>query len=265
MIPKKLKFLNFILPCLLITGIYSPPLRAEQSSVVTVLQTLQSIVSVESLNATVLTAKPQGFFDKATGRILIWKKMRPVGYTRNGSGFILDPHGIIATNAHTVRDAGNVFVTLHDQTRVPAKLMHIVPNTDIAFLYIEPPYPLTPLQFADSDAAAIGESVYTIGHSQWLKGTLIGGNISGLGKENFGGAAHVTLLQVNFQVYQGDSGSPILDKDGKLLGIISAGKTDGNRVTFAIASGLIAAGYQTYLSSVKEKTAPSSSPNPISA
>ncbi len=227
------------------------PLRAEESLLQTVSEKSKAVVTLQSVNATVLAGKPQGIFDKATGRILIIKKVRPVGYARNGSGVIIDPKGIILANAHTVRGAGAISVTFFDGSKAPVKEIHIVPNSDLAFLLIQPPFALNFISPADSDAVSPGTEIFLLGHSQHLQETLIGGKIIGFVLEP-GPRRHATHLQISPGVYTGDSGSPVLDRNGNLLGIISAGLPGRTNGTFAIASNEIAAAYQNYLKKFKK-------------
>jgi S1-C subfamily serine protease len=239
--------LIFLISAFLAPGMNFPSCLAEESAIQAVMENSKAIVSIQSLNATVLNEKPQAALDRATGQILVAKRVRPVGYARSGSGVIIDPQGIIVTNAHTVKDAGGISVTLFEGSKVHGNLIHILSDNDLAFLYIEPPFPLISVALANSDAVSANTDVYTIGHSQWLRGSLVGGKISGIGQDRSDGTAHAAVLRVSFGVYQGDSGSPIFDFKGNLLGIISAGQQGRNNGTFAIASNVIAAAYHGYL------------------
>ena len=224
----------------------APSLHAEDSPVSTVLGTAKALVDIQSVNTTVLSGKPQGFIDKATGRILITRKVRPVGYTRSGSGVILDPRGIIVTNAHTIRGAGGLAVTLFDGTRATVKEAHLVPGTDIAFLSIDPPFALACVPLADISAAKVGANVYSIGHSQWLKGAVLGGKLTGIQTEDSSGATHVTALRLSFDMEKGDSGCPVLNSRGELLGIVGAGAAGHGNLTLAIPSNAIGDALKDY-------------------
>jgi S1-C subfamily serine protease len=224
-----------------------PCLRAEDSPVSTVLETSKAMVDIQSVNTAVMSGKPQGFIDKATGWIVVRKKVRPVGYTRSGSGVIIDPRGIVVTNAHTIRGAGGLAVTLFNGTRAPVKEAHLVPGTDIAFLTIDPPFALASITLADSDLVSRGLNVYTIGHSQWLKGTVLGGKLLGVQREKIAGVSRVTALRLNFDMEKGDSGCPVLDARGELLGIVGASIVGRGSATLAIPSNAIAVALKAYL------------------
>jgi S1-C subfamily serine protease len=230
----------------------SPDLSAEDSAIHSVLEAAQAIVGIQSETGTVLNDRPKGFFDKDRGRFFMIRKAQPMTFTRSGAGLIIHPAGIIVTNAHTVQQAGLIHVQLHDESQLEGKLVQLFPDQDLAFIQITPPYPLHYLVFIDSDRVRIGTNVYTVAHSTILSGSLNGGQISGLalqhGKKE-GEKDSVAMLQVNFGLYQGDSGCPVLDEKGKLLGLVSAARATHEKVTYAIPSNIIKHGYETYLAS----------------
>lgn len=227
-------------------------LRAQTSPLQIIQEKTKAVVTVQSVNATVFSGKPQGLFDKSTGLFLILNKLMPVGYERSGNGVIIDSQGIVVTNSHIVKEASGIAVTLFDGTRVFCKQVFAVPNTDLAFLLIDPPFPLSSISFAKAEALSEGIDVYTIGHSEWIKGSLIGGKISGIKRELIDGTPHATYLRVTFSVYKGDSGSPILDQKGNLLGIICAGQEGRDNTTFALSSDVIELAYQTFGANLKK-------------
>lgn len=225
---------------------FVPGLQAKDSPVSSVLETSQALVDIQSVNAAVLSGKPQGFIDKATGQMLITRRVRPVGYTRNGSGVIIDSKGIIVTNAHTVRGAGGLAVTLFNGAHAPVKEVYLVPGTDLAFLSIDPPFNLSWVPLADMATVVAGTHVYTIGHSQWLKGTVLGGKLTAVRRKKIDGISQVIALRLNFDMEKGDSGCPVLNARGELLGIIGAGTTGQGNITLAIPSNAIATAYRDH-------------------
>ena len=129
-----------------------------------------------------------------------------------------------------------------------------MPGTDLAFLLIDPPYALAWVPLADADHAVVGASVYTIGHSEWLKNTVLGGRLTSVLREEFSGENHVTALRLNFDMEKGDSGWPVLNSRGELLGIVEAGATGGQGdITIAIAANAIAIAYKAYLEKLDQK------------
>lgn len=228
-------------------------LWAEASPLNLILGHARAVVSLQSINATVLSGQPQAAYDKNTGVLYLMNRIYPMAYERSGSGVIIDPKGLIVAAAHTVTNAGAVAVTLFDGTRVPCKKILMVPNTDIAFLTIDPPFPLVAVPLADPKTIVPGGSVYAFGNSQWIKGSLLGGKLIGVKRDNLNGTAHATWLQVSFSMYQGDSGSPLFDSRGELLGIVSAGKEGRDNATFGISSDVIQEAWRSYAAAFFKK------------
>jgi len=218
------------------------PLGAQESPIHHVLEKGKAVVSIEAIDAAVYKDKPQGVLDRATGRMVVIQRMRRVASVQVGGGIILDSRGIIVTAAHTLKNKKNIMVTLFDGTRLPAKVMRKVSSQDLAFLTVQPPFPLDSFRFANSDQAPVGMPVFAMGRAQWIEGALTGGEISAFGIDKIDGVNRVTSFQIDFKAYKGDSGSPILDGNGYLLGMISAGQVVGSK-TYAITSNMIATAY----------------------
>jgi len=111
-----------------------------------------------------------------------------------------------------------------------------VAGTAVPFLRFNPPFALVSIPIADSDKAVAGMSVYTIDHSDYLIGTLIGGRIMGVQWDAQAGAPHATAIQMSFDMAKGDSGSPVLDGKGRLLGMVAASLLGSGGTTIAIPS-----------------------------
>jgi len=218
------------------------PAQEEASPIHLVLEKGRAVVGIEAVEAAVYKDKPQGVLDRATGRVVVVQRMRRVASVQVGGGIILDSRGIIVTAAHTLKNKKNIMVTLFDGTRLPAKILRKVSKQDLAFLAVQPPFLLDSFQFANSDHAPAGMPVFAMGRAQWIEGTLTGGEISAFGIEKVNGVNRVTSFQIDFKAYKGDSGSPILDGNGHLLGMISAGRVVGSK-TYAITSNMIATAY----------------------
>ncbi len=227
-------------------------LYAEESPLSAVLESSKALVDVLSVNVTVVGGTPQGFVDKSTGQVLVTRKVAPMSYTRNGSGIVIDSRGVIVTNAHTVRDAGGMMVTFLNGTRAAVNEVCLVAGTDLALLIIDPPFPLSAVRLGNSDALTAGTSVYTVGHSEWLNGSVIGGRIIGV-QRGGGKTSGVTAILLTFDMAKGDSGCPIFNARGELLGIVSAGMTGRPPATLAIPSNGIDAAYKEYLRRLEKK------------
>ena len=109
------------------------------------------------------------------------KRKRPqptLRLTALGSGFIIDPAGIVVTNNHVVGNGVDIRVTLHDGTVLPATVLGTDEQTDIAVLRIEPAKPLMAVELANSDTAKVGDWVIAVGNPFGLGGTVTAGIIS---------------------------------------------------------------------------------------
>lgn len=217
--------------------------RAETSVIKNILDASKAIVTVKAEAGGVFGEKPQGFLDKATGQILMMQKVAPVYFESSGAGFILDPSGIVVTNAHIVGAGGRVTVTLQDNTVLAGTPIQVIPGSDIAFVKINPPQPLPVLPLANSDTVKLDTPVYTTGNSTLIRGSISEGSVSGIGTRS--SVPGVAMLQINFTMYKGDSGCPILNSRGELLGMISAQSRPN--VIFAIPANAIKQNYLAYL------------------
>ena len=155
-----------------------------------------------------------------------------------GSGVIVDAkRGYVITNAHVVKDAREILVTLKDNRRLPAKLVGADPGTDIALLKVEPKN-LTEARFGDSDALQVGDFVMAIGNPFGLGQTATSGIVSALGRGlTVEGYEH--FIQTDAPINPGNSGGALINLKGELVGINSAiiGPAGGNvGIGFAVPS-----------------------------
>jgi S1-C subfamily serine protease len=147
-----------------------------------------------------------------------------------GSGFVYDNNGHIITNYHVVTDSRNIDVTLMDGNIYPAKLMGSDPFTDIAVLYVQelPKYTLLPLPLGNSSAVEVGEQIGAIGNPFGLSGSMTAGIVSGLGRllpssPNQPYQYFIpSIIQIDAPLNPGNSGGPLLNMDGEVIGINSA-------------------------------------------
>lgn len=152
------------------------------------------------------------------------------GRTSSGSGFIVDERGYILTNGHVVADAQTIEVALHDKRKFPAKLQGVDAKTDIAIIKINAAG-LEAIRWGDSDLALIGETVLAVGCPFGVLGhTVTDGIISqknraGLGAILPGAAgpfAYEDFLQTNATLVPGNSGGPLFDMRGQVVGVNTA-------------------------------------------
>jgi serine protease Do/serine protease DegQ len=147
-----------------------------------------------------------------------------------GSGVIVDAgNGYVMTNAHVVKDAREVLVTLKDNRRLPAKLVGADPGTDIAVLRVEPRN-LVDVKFGDSDALQVGDFVVAIGNPFGLGQTATSGIVSALGRSGLSMEGYEHFIQTDASINPGNSGGALVNLRGELVGINTAiiGPAGGN-------------------------------------
>lgn len=138
-----------------------------------------------------------------------------------GSGFVVSAQGHVVTNHHVVEDASEITVTLNDGTQLPATLVGSDSKTDLAVLKVEPEKPLPFVRFGDSDRARAGDWILAIGNPFGLGGTVTTGIISARGRDLNSGPFD-DYLQVDAPINRGNSGGPLFDLDGRVIGVNSA-------------------------------------------
>jgi serine protease Do len=157
-----------------------------------------------------------------------------------GSGFIVDPKGVILTNYHVVGGADQVEVQLKDGRKFTSKDIHGDSKTDLAIVRIHANSPLPYLELGDSDAMEIGDRVLAVGAPFGLTGSVTAGIISGKGR-NVNVNMYEDFLQTDAAINPGNSGGPLVNLDGQVIGINSVIKSRSGGfqgVGLAIASNL---------------------------
>jgi serine protease Do len=164
----------------------------------------------------------------------------PSEATLQGSGFIIDPAGYVVTNNRIIEGAQKITVRAENSTEYKAKVIGHDPRTDLALLKISAPRPLPAAEWGDSDRARVGDRVLAIGNPFGFGGTVTAGIISA--------RQHVTavglyddLIQTDATINRGNSGGPMFDMDGKVIGInaaIFSLSGDSIRIGFALPSSL---------------------------
>lgn len=142
-----------------------------------------------------------------------------------GSGFVIDPRGYVLTNNHVIEGAENIQVTLGDRSHYVARLIGTDPRNDIALLKIDTKgKPITALPLGDSANLRVGQSVLAIGNPFGFSGTLTKGVISALGRTVQTGetSAIDQAIQTDAAINRGNSGGPLLNSRGEVIGINTA-------------------------------------------
>lgn len=139
-----------------------------------------------------------------------------------GTGFVWSKDGYIVTNYHVVENANRIMITLQDQTHLPATVVGLAPERDIAVLKIEAPKnKLHPLPLGDSQRLQVGRKVLAIGNPFGLDATLTTGVVSALGREIESPTRRkiTNVIQTDAAINPGNSGGPLLNSKGELIGV----------------------------------------------
>ena len=141
----------------------------------------------------------------------------------SGSGSIIDSRGYILTNTHVIEDATKIFVSLSDGSQYNAKVIGVDRENDLAVLKFDPPAntQLTTIKFGDSDGLKVGQRVLAIGNPFGLTRTLTVGIVSALGRpiQTDKNVIIKNMIQTDTAINPGNSGGPLLDSDGRMIGI----------------------------------------------
>jgi len=159
--------------------------------------------------------------------------------TALGSGFIIDKKGIVVTNNHVIQGAEDIFVSVNGSTEYKAKVLGTDPYMDLAVLQIESKENFEPVSFGDSDKARIGDWVIAIGNPFGFGGTVTSGIISSRNRD-IGLTRYDDFIQTDASINQGNSGGPLFNLEGKVIGIntaiIAPGSSGSIGIGFAIPS-----------------------------
>ena len=154
-----------------------------------------------------------------------------------GSGFIIDSSGIIVTNNHVINEAEDILVRFEDGQEYEAKVIGADPLSDLAILKIQSDKKFKPVEFGNSDKARIGDWVIAIGNPLGLSGTVTAGIISARNR-NIGMSRYEDFIQTDASINQGNSGGPLFNMDGDVIGINTAilGREGNIGIGFSIPS-----------------------------
>jgi len=160
-----------------------------------------------------------------------------------GSGFIVDPAGYIVTNNHVVENTTEIKVILKDGQEYDATIVGRDPSTDVALIKIDPKGALPALELGDTQDVKVGQWVMAIGNPFGLGHTVTTGIVSAKGRV-LGSGPYDDYIQTDTSINPGNSGGPLLDLEGRVIGINTAIIQGGQGLGFAIpvklAAGIIA-------------------------
>ena len=156
-------------------------------------------------------------------------------YHTQGSGVIIDSHGVIVTNTHIIAHAPHIYVGLSDGTKLEATVIYSS-DADFSLIKIDPPYPLQAITWADSSHTPVGTPIVGLSYVDDTR-HILSGEITNL--INGVDSNDIELIELNLNLIPGDSGGPLLDAQGHLVGLIMGKQLDENNKSYAIASNKI--------------------------
>ena len=196
-------------------------------------QVIEAVVNISTkqsvdLSSNVVPQLPPGspfeeffeeFFKNRRGR----EGTRPTPRRVNslGSGFIIDPSGLVVTNNHVIAEADEISVVLNDGSTLKAEIIGRDTKTDLALLKVQPDRPLKAVTFGDSDKLRLGEWVIAIGNPFSLGGTITAGIVSARDRDIQSGP-YDNYIQTDASINRGNSGGPLFNLDGEVVGVNTA-------------------------------------------
>ncbi|WGE32917.1 DegQ family serine endoprotease [Actinobacillus genomosp. 2] len=182
-------------------------------------------------------------FEFFFGPDMFGERSTPRNFRGQGSGAIINAEkGYVITNNHVIKDADKITIKLEDGREFKAKLVGADPLSDVALVQMENPKDLTELKFADSDKLRVGDFSVAIGNPFGLGQTVTSGIISALGRSTGSiDEGYESYIQTDAAVNQGNSGGPLINLNGELIGINTAiiSPSGGNAgIAFAIPANM---------------------------
>lgn len=155
-----------------------------------------------------------------------------------GTGFIIDEAGLVVTNEHVIRNADRIRVRLADGRERKATVQGTDTATDIALLKIEAE-DLSVLAFGDSDHVRVGDSVIAIGNPLEYEHSVTAGIVSAKGRKVYGDQPFEDFIQTDAAINRGNSGGPLLNKAGQVIGVNTVIRVDSRGISFAVPSNVV--------------------------
>ncbi|MFM9861404.1 DegQ family serine endoprotease [Pseudoxanthobacter sp. M-2] len=181
---------------------------------------------VEGRRSVPIPQVPEGspfeeFFDEFLNRQDQGQDNQPRRVQSLGSGFVIDPSGIIVTNNHVIEGADEITANFSDGSKLKAELIGTDKKTDLAVLKVSPEKPLVAVPFGNSNEIRVGDWVMAIGNPFGLGGTVTVGIVSARNR-NINAGPYDDFIQTDAAINRGNSGGPLFDMEGRVVGINTA-------------------------------------------
>ena len=161
-------------------------------------------------------------------------RVRP---TNNGTGVIINgQEGLIVTNSHVVKDFENLEIKMFDGNTLIGRVLGMDEESDLAVVKVEVKESLPQIKFADSKDIHVGQIAIAVGNPFGLNSTLTMGIISGMNRENINISRYEDFIQTDASIYPGNSGGPLVNLDGEVMGINTAIINYAQNIGFSIPS-----------------------------
>jgi serine protease Do len=155
-----------------------------------------------------------------------------------GTGFVIDAEGFVVTNDHVIRGADRIRVRLTDGRERRAMVYGTDPATDLALLKIEADQ-LPVLALGDSDEVRVGDAVIAIGNPLDYEHSVTAGIVSAKGRKVYNNEPFEDFLQTDAAINRGNSGGPLLNQTGEVIGVNTVIRVDGSGISFAVPSNVV--------------------------